>query len=412
MEFAQTFSIPAERVSGLRDRVTESHKRAVKVGVEGMGLVVGQTETRTHIINGIEVPRKYTEVTISGLTPKFEGWHFVASLDIADGGTIVRSLPGVECPPQHLESGNVCDHCKTDRNRSNTYVVVHDDGRSLNVGRNCLKDFMGSDRLNPASIANHFSQVLDFVGSIESEWGDSEGYGGSGSSAASIDLQFLLELTGATISAYGWVSKSMIISAKSNGPATSELVATFLSHKAERASRSEREMVAKIKENWDATIGKREAEATTAIEWVTSLDLLDNNDYIHNIKTIGHRGWTTFKNFGFACSILTSWRMAVARDVERREQAERVDSNHIGEVKVRAEYDLKVTGIREMSSDFGVTILHMMEDKSGNRVKWFSSGVLLDPKETGEFITVKATVKNHGEYKGIKETVMNRIKRV
>ena len=76
MEFAQTFSIPAERVSGLRDRVTESHKRAVKVGVEGMGLVVGQTETRTHIINGIEVPRKYTEVTISGLTPKFEGWHF------------------------------------------------------------------------------------------------------------------------------------------------------------------------------------------------------------------------------------------------------------------------------------------------------------------------------------------------
>ena len=412
MEFSQTVTIPTERVSGLMDRVAESHKRAVKLGVEGMGLVVGQTETRIHIINGIEVPRKYTEVTISGLTPKFEGWHFVASLDISEAGTIVRSLPGVECPLEHRERGNVCDHCNTDRNRTTTYVVVHDDGRSMNVGRTCLKDFMGSDRLNPESIANYFSHVLNFMGSIESEWGDSEGYGGSGSSAAVINLPFLLELTGATVSAFGWVSKSMITSGKSDGPATAELVQIFLSHNRNRASQSEKEMVATVKENWDATLGKREGEARAAIEWVTSPDLAATNDYIHNIKTIGRRGWTTFKDFGFACSILTSWRMAVARDVERREQAEAVDSNHIGEVKVRAEYDLKVTGLREMSSDFGVTILHMMEDRSGNRVKWFSSGARLDPQETGEFIRVKATVKSHGEYRGIKETLMNRIKRV
>ena len=102
----------------------------------------------------------------------------------------------------------------------------------------------------------------------------------------------------------------------------------------------------------------------------------------------------------------------MARDVERLEKTEAGDSNHIGELTVRAEYELKVTGIREINSDFGVTILHMMEDRSGNRVKWFSSGARLDPQETGEFIRVKATVKTHGEYRGIKETLMNRIKRV
>jgi hypothetical protein len=281
----------------------------------------------------------------------------------------------------------------------------------MNVGRSCLKDFLGSDRLNPESIATHFSYLLNFVGSVFDEWGDLdwEGYGGS-TSEAPIHLPMLLELTGAVIAAYGWVSKGMVTSSKTDGPATAELVSEYLSHNRNRASRAELQIIAKIKANWDATAGKREIEAKAAIEWVTSPDLPDTSEYIHNIKVIAARGWTTYKHFGFACSILTAWRMAVARDVERREQAEEVDSHHIGEVKARAEFVLKVTGIREISSDFGVTILHMMEDRAGNRVKWFSSGALLDPEENGEFVRVKATVKSHGEYRGIEETMVTRVK--
>jgi len=56
-----------------------------------------------------------------------------------------------------------------------------------------------------------------------------------------------------------------------------------------------------------------------------------------------------------------------------------------------------------------VTNIYVMEDKDGNGFKRFSSGPELDE---GEFLTLKATVKDHGEYQGTKETVLTRVKAV
>jgi hypothetical protein len=408
--FSETLTIPAENVSGLKTRIGEVNKRAAKLGVEGVSLVVGATETKIRRINGIDVPLKYIEVTITGNTPRYEGWNFVASLEITEHGSLVRSLPGMDCPPEHRDRGNVCDHCKANRDRKDTYVVVHDDGRSMNVGRKCLQDFLGSGRLNPANIANHFTYInrlLERGG--DDDWADM-GWSGSKGSEGVYNLQFVLELTGATVSAFGWVSKSMITSGKSDGPATSQLVGMFIHHNPSKSSQHEQDMVAKIKDNWDATQGKRESDAAAALAWITSPDLPVNSDYIHSIQVLAKHGWTSSKNLGFTCSILTSWRMAMDREVERQEKAKaNVDSQHMGEVKVRQGFEVKVSGIRELNGDFGITVLHLMEDRSGNRFKWFSSGAVLDQGETGEFIQIKATVKAHGEYNGIKETVITRV---
>ena len=161
--FTKDFEIPAGNLEGLRGRLVEVNKKAAKLGVPDVTMTVGERIVKTvgvvkeadRALFAIDptitqMEAVYFNVTVSGETPKFDGWGFTASLELTDEGSLIRTMPGMECPPEHRERGNVCDHCGTNRRRANTYVVIHDDGRSMNVGKNCLKDFMGSHRLNPA----------------------------------------------------------------------------------------------------------------------------------------------------------------------------------------------------------------------------------------------------------------------
>jgi len=223
--FTKDFEIPAENLEGLRGRLVEVNKKAAKLGVPNVTMTVGDRivkKTPTHSRGTLE--EVFFNVTISGETPKFDGWAFTASLEMTDEGSLIRTMPGMECPPEHRERGNVCDHCGTKRRRANTYVVIHDDGRSMNVGKNCLKDFMGSHRLNPALFARYFTFLLDCFDSPE-------GFGGFRHGEPSYDIATVLELTGAMIASYGWVSGGMIKDGKHEGPSTASEVRTYLNHK-------------------------------------------------------------------------------------------------------------------------------------------------------------------------------------
>ena len=412
--FTKDFQVPAENVAGLKERVKEANKRAAKLGVEPIVLTVGDGVTVSHgKANGLEVTSIWHPATISGRTPHYDGWGFTASLELTEEGSIIRTLPGLECPPEHFERGNVCDHCGKARNRKNTYVIVHEDGRSMNVGRSCLKDFLGTGRYDPMLIAGWFSYIWE-----ELE-GDGEFFGsGGGSGAKNWNIDTVLELTGAVISCRGWVSGGMVNEGKHPGPSTADICRTFLSHNKDRASRGEKELVAEIREALDATLESRKVDAAAAIAWITGDGVDATRDYIFSIRVLANRGWVELKDFGFACSILPSWRNAKARQEEddRRANENRdaaAQSGHVGEVGKREEFSLRVNRIIEIPSQYygeEARRLHLMEDADGNRFKWWATSLGLE--ESADFVTVKATVKSHGEYNGIKETVVNRVAQV
>ena len=64
-------------------------------------------------------------------------------------------------------------------------------------------------------------------------------------------------------------------------------------------------------------------------------------------------------------------------------------------------------GISEIEGIYGLTLIHRLEDLSGNKAVWFSSGNGLD---TGKTYQIKATVKKHGDYNGANQTVLTRCK--
>jgi hypothetical protein len=88
---------------------------------------------------------------------------------------------------------------------------------------------------------------------------------------------------------------------------------------------------------------------------------------------------------------------------KRAEEAE--TSNWIGTVGERRDFTVTIRHIVTMEGQFGTSYLHIMNDAQGNVVIYKGTKILGGKTET---LTVKATVKEHGERDGVKQTKIAR----
>ena len=82
--------------------------------------------------------------------------------------------------------------------------------------------------------------------------------------------------------------------------------------------------------------------------------------------------------------------------------AEAAKSNWIGTVGERRMFVLSVRHVITMEGIYGTSYLHIMEDADGNVV------IYKGTKRYDGIISVKATVKEHGEREGVKQTKIAR----
>ena len=71
----------------------------------------------------------------------------------------------------------------------------------------------------------------------------------------------------------------------------------------------------------------------------------------------------------------------------------------------RLALDLRVTFVTDFESTYGVTYVHGFADAAGNKL--VHKGSALGPAK-GQAIRLKATVKRHEEYKGVRTTYLSR----
>lgn len=89
---------------------------------------------------------------------------------------------------------------------------------------------------------------------------------------------------------------------------------------------------------------------------------------------------------------------------------------HIGTVGKRMEITAKLACRYEFSNFYGDSFLYKFEDNDGNILTWKTATILSltgnkdDYPRKGDTVTFKATVKEHGEYKGQDQTVLSRVK--
>ena len=416
-----TYLVPGVNLAALQSRIDVLNRRARRLGVAEIELSAALSHLEhCYMLCGNkgwarEIPaggkatgavREMMAVSVTGDAPKFEGWRLIGVLEplVTDDGVenLVSAVPGYAVPADYRNRVGECDHCRTHRRRNETFVVLHDDGSTKMVGRQCLKDFLG--HADPHQLAA-WAEILCELDGLCRDAGDEDWLGGGCRVPDCWNLDRFLTVTAAIVRNDGWVSRTKARDCEfgPGGMATVDKVLQYLSpppsgYRSREFQGWLDEVSALLEEPQFAE------QATKAAEWARNIDA-GESDYLYNCNLLVRAGYVSTKTAGIAASILAAAR----RDEEReRAKVERAPSQHVGQVKKRLAMTVTCERIFETEGMYGVTGIHRLRDEHGNLLVWFASGSAAWLKE-GETAKVKATIVSHDEFRGEKQTKVNRV---
>lgn len=378
-----TFTIPAHRAAPVKERIAKLIKKASKYGNEAITLEVSDKYSYEYKdANGEMQTFHAVDVTVEGGAPIIEGYTLLARVELIHGTCLIHESPAaanIEVESRFRHHDGNCDHCNKLRNRKDVYVFF-DGEKQIAVGRTCLRDYMGID--DPAKIV----QSMGFWEAVKSEF-DDEDIGAFMGGPSAFRVKDVLEVGAAMIRENGWVSKAM--QRETGDLATADAVQSNLNG------------VKGFKV--DVTEADQKAAAET-IEFFRNGDF-GNNNYMLNVKTLMEVDIVIPEHFGLVVSSLAVVAKEKAKAIEL-EAAK--SSDYIGDVKQRMrDIPVEVVSIKCLGHGmYGPSYLVSMKSE-GNTVVWFTGNPSV---EEGETVIVDATVKEHKDYNGVKQTVVTRLK--
>lgn len=374
----KTYSIPEQNIEKFGKQIASLAKKAEKLGLEQPTMKLG--EYKDIADNDGIVTRLYT-VEITGSAPRINGWQVIGKLEHNGDDNVVKSLTDEELPEQYSNS-QVCEHCGINRMRNVTYVLRNEAGEMKQVGSSCLKDFTGH------ASPQEFAEYSELLAEIEIE--ASSEYCLVGESGIHyLDTATFLAWVACETRQNGFVSKSK---AGTFGCSTADAVLSELGKRP-------------YNRNYEPSDEDR-ITGKSAYEWIkTYLDSKRRlNEFEHNLAVITNE--TSFKTMyaGYVAAILPMYQKQMEED--KISNAGKNPGSYLGQVKGKIEFtSLELISIKYIDSRFGRIALHKFQDENGNVVVWFSSSWI---GEEGTTYTGKATVKEHSEYAGVKQTVITR----
>lgn len=383
-------AMPTRSKADLERRVEELNRRALKLGLTPLTVSYGPTYVQ-ELESG--KGREVVDVTVSGEAPKLAGWTLVAVLDHDGPETVLSRVPGTDVNlDAYRDARPFCSHCNTTRRRLETFVVIHEDGRLAQVGRDCLADFLGGK--SPAAVLFLAGWVRE-VGALDEEGGL---FGGSSAPDAFNPIDFLAAAS-ATIRIDGWLSRGKAYEMGARGRASADLAWELI---ALRPSNEEQRRWYAARE---ATAADVEL-ATAALAWAQAQDPADASEYLANLGRTARKGWVKAKDAGILASAVPSFTKVREREIAAK-NAPALLNEWFGTVGVRArKLRLTVLGVSYHESQFGTTTLVRFADAEGRRAKWWASGSR--NFEQGAVVVIDATVKSHETWKDVRETVLTR----
>lgn len=390
-----TVEIAHNNRATFEDKFERIAARAKKLGLSVPTLTWGASEWKDNGVNRSRV--LWHTATVTGEVVAFGGWKVVAAIDLLDaasGAVVVRSHEAVREEWRHNAAR--CDHCRTVRRRNLTVVVRHEDGTEKVVGGDCLRDFAPTVSRDPMALAVYWNDLLALTDAGGSD-DDEDRFGGGGIDAIDFDryLPVVAEITLTT----GFVSKRRAEELGGTEQTTASLafLHAFTRNVEERSRIIPSEAACEL--------------AKVALEWAKNL--APTSDYEQNIRAIALAGYGTMRHMGYIASIVPAYQRAVAFQEEKARRAAQVaESKHVGAVDEKIETRVTLLRVIPIDGFYGTKFLHIFADEAGNQLKWFCSGAVPTFPEKGEFAAIKATVTDHGERNGTKETTLSRVRLV
>lgn len=389
-KLAEGFHIPACNFDYLQHQLGKLARRFKRVGkVSDIKLTVEREYTTVPDKSKPWEVRTWYVCKVEGSVPKYDGWEFVAKIRHEEEGNYISCKPGEELVPSWRECKPYCEHCKTTRRRAETFVLRHENGDLVQIGRNCIKDFLGG--ADPRDLADSAEWIRELAGMAEDaedemRWGRSW--------PESYDLVTYLEHVAAIMNREGDKYR------KETTPGTA-----WANMKGEPYSRRPFEAAIDVEEDDRLAV----FTALTWLRWYceTTEGL---GDYFHNLSLLlkkGDGGAFAYRHMNLAASILKAYKNWLAKQVEQQAKAAAKPSEYFGAVGKREKFSLTLQKTTWYETDYGTKYVLIFRDAEGNRAVWKTgSGYGLEP---GEVIEAKATVKEHSEYGGEKQTVLQRV---
>jgi hypothetical protein len=375
-----TVKIPEQNVGIFLDKFEKFEKRAKKSGAtiacERLYRSTRHFTTGDQFGFPVQHTARYEAFEIAAPDQiNIQGWTLLGAIDRTHSNPVFYNAPESAIPPSYRDSDGTCDHCNTNRRRKETFVLQHDDERVMQVGRNCLADFIADGDVKEILATYEWLQRAARLFGCDDD--DDIGYS-TGVEDCTPLMQFL-PMVSRCIRQAGWVSgsRARAYNATLDEDSSAGLTSTrnyALEQLTPLQSYEKRNGVVRLRpeaEDYDV--------ANAAIVWAAGLT--EDNDYQNNIRTIARDNWFRARESGLAASIVGShlreldWQEKTRREVERTADAE--------PVPVTGERIL-ITGVvvkvAVQENDFGSREVMTVEDERGFRI-WGSVPSSLDVEE-------------------------------
>lgn len=392
-----TYSIYEGNMERLQKKMVRIQNKCKKYGCDFHFEVVGEEfkdiETGEYDIETgepITVTRRFVLVEAEGRAI-VNGWQFVASLEHTEKGNIINKAIEIEVPERYYTGSPICEHCGN-KNIKYAYIVMNTEtGEFKEVGRSCLKDFtFGMSAEGVAQYTAAFNELIE--GEVVTGGGRNETY---------FDVAELLKYAAETILHFGYVKSD-------DADSTKGMVTDFYGYDHGWISYYEskkkiRNLMDSVKFNKDSKEATKMAE--DAMAWLNEQE--ESNNYMHNLKVACGLEYTAWKNVGIIVSLFPTFNKDLELQAKKKaEEENKKVSQFVGEVGKRIEIAVKdfrvVTG---WETQWGYTCIYKITDTDGNVYTWKTQSDI-----PAECESIKATVKEHKEYNGEKQTEVTRCK--
>jgi len=324
---------------------------------------------------------------------KIPGWEFVASLEwVSDANSnIIKKVDSdIEVPREYLTSTK-CDYCHSDRMRKYTIILYNEETKEFKqVGRSCVKDYIGADVEDYLSYLSIFDRMSDWFNSLPKESRDKQDN--------FFKVDEILEQTVEEVNHYGYVSQATIQKWNESHQYDEEYLSL------EKTSSQVFKIMNEVTGYGTNELARPKYEVTLETltkvkeikEFISNLE--DKDDYTHNIKTLLQTEYVDNKNLGLVVSAVGYY----LRETELKNiQKEESNSEYIGSIGDKIEFTSDTTVISSYYTEYGITYIYKFIF-NGNVIIWRTN------KKLDGTLTIKGTVKEHSEYNGIKQTVITR----
>jgi hypothetical protein len=369
------YNIPANKKSLVENYLIKLNKKADRLNLEQIKWTWNKAEEHS---DNILIP-----LEISGpLYIGYNGWDFIATIQhLESGENIFYTMKNIHIPDQYKTAKSDCQHCNVFRYRIDTYLLFNKENENyMQVGSSCIKDFLKCHSFenleNKIRMIASLSKFLEGASHLEEDDRSKSYY----------IIRDLLAITSACINDYGWISSSKATETCSRS--TSSRVKDVLFGTEEKKS---------------VPLMKDYQLADETIDWVESLDdsQVKESNYLYNIRTIVRSGMSDLRTMNLAVSSVQAYNRH-----KQSQENKNYHSSYVGTIKKRDIFTLTLKKYVTYNSYYGLVHKYLFEDNIRNIIIW--SATSKQNFDEGKNYLVKGTVKSHYEYKGVKQTEINR----